>query len=289
MTFVGKIFIVLQLVLSICFMAWAGAVYTAETNWKEQAENVTTQKAAVEADLAESRAALEAQKTAAATEIKTLQEQVASLDGKLTVSTDQLAKAEKGLEEARTAVDQQAALAKIAKEQADFRKEETLRLRDTNQRLQSQINDLLAKVRTLEDTVFEKDTLIAGMQVRHNQALENVATYRRILLSLGSSLDPADYPDLEMVSEPPPSVVGRVLDTQVSSATGTEFVEVSLGSDDGFGKGDVLVVYRGDEYLGKIKLTSVEVDRSVGHLIPASRPRNGAIQKGDNVRPQASF
>ena len=42
MTFVGKILVVFQLVLSICFMAFAGAVFTAQTNWKVKAD--TAQK-----------------------------------------------------------------------------------------------------------------------------------------------------------------------------------------------------------------------------------------------------
>ena len=285
MTFVGKIFVVVQLVLTICFMAWAGAVYTAETNWREKAQSLTDQKAQAQAELAKANQALQEQETAATTEINKLKEQVALLDGQSKTASEQLARVQKELEDARAAVDRQTALATIAQEQADFRKEETLRQRDRNERLQTQINELLAQVRGLEDTIFAKDNSIANMQTRHEDVLADLSTYRKILLSQGMSLNPEDYNELGGVGEPPPAVVGQVLDTQVSQATGTEFVAVSLGSDDGFKKGHELTVYREGDYLGKIKLTSVDADKSVGHLIPSSRPRNGTIQKGDNVRP----
>ena len=34
MTFVGKVLVIVQVVLSLCFMAFAGAVYTVQQNWK---------------------------------------------------------------------------------------------------------------------------------------------------------------------------------------------------------------------------------------------------------------
>ena len=36
MTFVGKLLVVLQLVLTVCFMAFAGAVYSYHTNWQTE-------------------------------------------------------------------------------------------------------------------------------------------------------------------------------------------------------------------------------------------------------------
>ena len=36
MTFIGKMLVVVQLVLSLLFMAFAGAVFTVEQNWKQQ-------------------------------------------------------------------------------------------------------------------------------------------------------------------------------------------------------------------------------------------------------------
>lgn len=285
MTFVGKIFVVLQLVLSVCFMAFAGAVYTAETNWREEAGNLNEQIAQIRQQLNEANQAMEKYKTTTTTTINDLKEDKALLGGQKETLSAQLARAEDDLQAARASVDQQTALANIAQEQAQFRKDETHRLRDANARLHTTINDMQAKVRGLEDTVFNKDTKIANIQDRHSAVVDELATYRSILLSENMSLNPEDYQNLGGVGEPPPAVIGQVLNTQVSNATGTEFVSISLGSDDGFKKGHELTVYRGGDYLGKLKLVSVQADKAVGTMIPRSSPRNSDIQKGDNVRP----
>lgn len=285
MTFVGKVFVVLQLVLTVCFMAFAGAVYTAETNWKNEAKSLADQKQQVETQLNTSRQDFEkltADSTGQLTEANT---QIGLLDDQLKQAKDQLSRIQKENESLKTERDQQLAVANISEEQSTFRMEETQRQRERNARLQTQIDEQLTQIRSLQDTVFEKDTTIANMRQRHQSVLDDLATYRKILLANKMSLNPKDYANLGDAADPPPNVVGQVLDARVSQSTGTEFIAVSLGSDDGFHKGHELTVYRGDEYLGRIKLVTVEADRAVGHLIPQTRPRNGAIQKGDNVRP----
>lgn len=283
MTFVGKILVVVQLVLAVCFMAFAGAVYTAETTWRAKAEQADQQRQQAATDA--SNAAQEAQRlqTELTGQVEALNQRVALLDSQVKQSTDQLSRTEKELQEARTAVDRQTAVANLAEEQSKFRQEETLRQRERNERLQSQINELLAQVRKLEDQDFAKNLAIESMEGRQQAMIEKLADYRSILLSRGMSLDPKDYENLVAV-EPPPTVTGQVLNTRVSDTSGVEFVEVSLGSDDGFEKGHELYLYRGDQYLGKVKLTNIYPDRAVGTVV--QRVRNGTVQKGDNVTPK---
>lgn len=284
MTFVGKILVVLQLVLAICFMAFAGAVYSTQTNWKTAAE--TAKQDADKQRQAATTAAndLQQAKTDLGAQINDLTQQVAVLDGKVKQSTEQLARTDQELQEARTAVDRQTAVANISEEQATFRQEETLRQRERNERLQTQINELLGQVRNLEDTLFAKNLSIEAMTERQQKMIEQVAQYRDMILSLKGSLNPDDYVGLDNTAEPPPAVTGQVLNTRVSDTSRTEFVEVSLGSDDGFKKGDELFVYRGDTYLGKLTISTVSPDRAVGTV--TERARIGTIQKGDNVTPK---
>lgn len=283
MTFVGKILVVVQLVLAVCFMAFAGAVYTAETTWRTKAEQADTQRQQAVTDA--SAAAQEAGRvqTELTGQVEALNQRVALLDSQVKQATDQLSRTENELQEARTAVDRQTAVANLAEEQSKFRQEETLRQRERNERLQSQINELLAQVRKLEDQDFAKNLTIESMEGRQQAMIDTLADYRSILLSRNMSLDPKDYENLVAV-EPPPTVTGRVLDTRVSDTSGVEFVEVSLGSDDGFQKGHELYLYRGSDYLGKVKLTNIYPDRAVGTVV--QRVRNGTVQKGDNVTPK---
>ena len=56
MTTVGKILVVLHLVLSIVFMAFAGAVFTAQTNWKLAEKAALTKLAKAESTIKEVQA-----------------------------------------------------------------------------------------------------------------------------------------------------------------------------------------------------------------------------------------
>lgn len=284
MTFVGKVLVVVQLVLAVCFMAFAGAVYTAQENWREKAtaEKNNAQKAQQAATEASQQ--LEQAKTDLGGQVKDLQQQMALLQGKFNETDAQLKRTTQELQDARTAVDRQTAVANLSEEQATARQEETLRQRERNERLQNQINDLLAKTRGLEDDLFSRNLQIEQMEGRQNRMIDQLSQYRQMIIALNGSTNPEDYKDLQKVSEPPPKVEGQVLNTQASPTSGTEFVEVSLGSDDGFKKHDSLVVYRGSDYLGKIELTDVHPDRSVGRV--TYRTRNGTIKKGDHVTPK---
>lgn len=285
MTFVGKILVVVQLVLAICFMAFAGAVFTAETNWHQKYDQSQADLRKAQDDANTALQQQQQRETEMTAQLKELEQKVALLDGQFKEASDQLSRTTQELQDARTAVDTQTAAANLAQEQATFRQEETLRQRERNQRLQEQINQLLAKVRDNEDALFARDLTIEDMQKRHEDVIAQMSTYRQILLANDMSLKPEDYQNLGEI-EPPPTVTGQVLNTRVSETSGTEFVLISLGQDDGFEKGHELSVYRGNDYLGKIKLTSVYPDKAVGTVIPSSRPRNGQIQKGDNVTPK---
>ncbi len=286
MTFVGKVLVVVQLVLAICFMAFAGAVFTAETNWREKSKQLQADLEKARGDANTAVQQQQQEKTQMTAQLQELQQKVALIDGQLKERTDQLSRTNQELEAARTAVDTQTAAANLAQEQATFRQEETLRQRERNQRLQEQINQLLAKVREGEDALFAQNLTIESMQERQEDVIAQMTTYRDILRANNMSLNPEDYQNLVSATEPPPTVTGQVLSTRVSETSGTEFVLISLGKDDGFEKGHELSVYRGNDYLGKIKLTSVYPDKAVGTVIPSSRPRNGQIQKGDNVTPK---
>lgn len=283
MTFVGKLLVVVQLVLAVCFMAFAGAVYTAETNWKAKADAAQQQAAQQQQAATTATQQLQQREVELGGKIEQLNSQIALLDSQVKQSTENLKRAEQELDAARTAVDRTTAVANISEEQAKFRQEETLRQRERNQRLQDQINALQVKARELEDALFGKTRQIESMTAQNDENIKQLATYRQMILALEGSLNPEDYESL-VNTEPPPQVTGKVISTQVSPTSGREFVEVSLGSDDGFKKNDTLEIFRGSEYLGRLKLTSVQPDRSVGQVI--QRPRNGTVQKGDNVSPR---
>jgi hypothetical protein len=70
---------------------------------------------------------------------------------------------------------------------------------------------------------------------------------------------------------------GRV----ISVDTDTDFVIVNLGQDDGVELGNVMSIYRGNEYLGDIKVTRVQSEMLAADLIPPFSSR--IVRKNDQV------
>jgi hypothetical protein len=57
--------------------------------------------------------------------------------------------------------------------------------------------------------------------------------------------------------------------------------QINIGSDSGLSVGNVLIVFRGTEYVGDLTLTTVEPKVAVGKFQPARRASK--VQKGDSV------
>lgn len=81
MTFVGKILVVLHLVLAVVFMGFAGAIYTAQVNWRTAKENTQKQLDVAKKELVEKSTALTQAADAAAKKEADLQQQVTQLTG----------------------------------------------------------------------------------------------------------------------------------------------------------------------------------------------------------------
>jgi hypothetical protein len=281
MSYVGKVLIVVQVVLSLCFMAFAGAVYTVQTNWKEKAE-------AAEANLQQQRSTwttAEENYKAQVDELTTQRDQArneadgAKAQADLRGRENDLLKQD--LESTRNDLEAQRALALTKSTEAEMWREELMKQRVENRKLHEARNDLIVRVRRLEDDLFGEERRRTIYTQKHRELLDSYATVRNIIRHLGFSENPQDYPDLRT---PPPEVVAHVLNTRRNRSNGVEYVEISIGSDDGVTKGHDVYVYRsGDrpQYLGRIRLVEVSADRAVGELV--ERSPNGVIQKGDNV------
>jgi predicted RNase H-like nuclease (RuvC/YqgF family) len=76
------------------------------------------------------------------------------------------------------------------------------------------------------------------------------------------------------------SVKGRVL----SIDKDTEFIIFDLGAKNGVKQGDMMSVFRGDEYLGDVKVSRVQEEMSAADLIPPFTSR--MVRKNDSVVPK---
>lgn len=282
MTFVGKLLVIIQLVLSICFMVLAGAVFTRHMTWMQTAQDL---QVTVDNGIADYNK-LDAEKNKI---IKDLEAVVARVKNDATDAKAELRLAQNEIENQKILIDTQKtelntqqALATISGDEAKIRREEALSARRINEQLNAALNNQNQRVRQLEDELFNKEVGAKSLEEKYNTLLSQLATLRKVLVANQLDPDPNTY---ARKLAPPPLVMGRVLDTKQSGrGTSRQLIEVSIGSDDGITEGNVLFVYRVGEqnkYLGQIKLELVTPDRAVGVVV--ERAKNGVIEREDYV------
>lgn len=284
MTTVGKILVVLQVVLSVVFMGFAGAVFTAQTNWRDAHTKMQKKADDLNRQLQQAEEQAQKDKAEAAGKLKEQTDRAATFEAEASGLKQQNAALEQQLAAARTESENATALAKIAGEEARARRDETNSLRAANDSLHKSRNELIDTVRALTDKNFNIELDQKLMTDKHLLLQEETAVIKEIFRKKGFSLDPKEYAKMQ---SPPPVVHGQVDTTKKNPRNGSDLVQVTVGSDDGLAKGHILYVYStGDrpKYLGKIKVEYLEPDMAVGVVI--ERAKNGVIQKGDNVTSQ---
>ncbi len=275
---VSKILIVANLVFSLCFMCFAGAVFSFQAGWHEKATKTATQLANANKQITDLQgqkdqltktmsASLEVEKGRA----NQAEARVTGLEQNLKQAVGSLALAEKER-------DKHLADLLVATSEAQARVTETNDARIEIKRLRDQNNEAIAIRRDLEDKNLEQQGQLTEASNREVQFLKEITRLNNLLRL--NKIDPRDP-----VIGPVPAVVedveGEVRESLKNASRSQEFVEISVGSDDGVFKNLKMTVYRGSNYLATIRITEVYPDKAIGLVVEETR--NGSIAKGDNV------
>lgn len=278
MTFLGKLLVVIHLVMSVLFMAFAGAVFTAQVNWKTKFE--TAQKMADTA------------KTTAQAEARALNDQIEALKQELTASQNSKttfegqAKVFEGENQRldtenkalKLALDGQRNIADLNSQEAEERTKEAQVQRARNKELNKSRDDLVVDNNKLRDQLFGIELQLKQTEEKYNALLKTNGTMRAFLASKDL---PTDTRLMTVTAAPPPNVWGKIIGARREEKGNRLLVEVSLGQDDGLIAGHSMTVYRNDKYLGRIRLEDVRPDRSVGVVVETAP--NSIIEVQDNV------
>jgi len=286
MHFVGKILVVLQLILSIFFMAFAGVVYNAQLNWRadslKQRDNVT--KVTKERD--DTAADLTRVKTEKADAVQKANQDLAVSEAANKGLKNELERQKKELAESLLAQKTSSQQAKIAGEEAEARHEEAATLRQIiADQAKARDAEFAARIK-LEDQVHSLQLDLDSAKLKNRDLLQNYSLAQQALNAAGIT---ADVKELAARKSPPPVVEGIIQEIKTAKRQGaSELVEISLGSDMGLQKGHEMTVYRTGlkgkqqgKFLAKIVIVDTKPDKAIGQVIESTR--NGVIQKGDNV------
>ena len=285
MNLVGKIFVVLILVMSVLFMAFAMAVYATHKNWREVVELprdkvVPGKEIGLQYQLQDA----EADKNRLTEQLENLIEQlnaeqaakdqaIAKLENELDVARTELKGAEARQNELDKAQRQTVAAINSTQTNAtDYRQERDglrTQISDAQKDRDAHFKEVTRLTESLNQAVNEKETL----RKRTDELAKDLAKADLVLRKFGLNKD-KDYSDV------PP-----IVDGVIRATLGDGLVEISIGADDGLMKGHKLEVYRTDAghstYVGRIEVVKAAPDRAVCRIDP--KFQNSNVMKGDRV------
>jgi vacuolar-type H+-ATPase subunit I/STV1 len=278
MTFVGKILVILIMVFSILFLGVSTVVFTTATNWKEKSRTIDEAKKKVDGQLRDAlakAATADAQLKAAKDEHA---KQILERDNRYAELDKQVKDAENEMSLARSQLEVAQKNAQVSLAEATARKGEIDVLNETLAKAQKQANEFNSQNIQLTDDirVLERQKTTAEQNAKDLRSFNGRAiAYLRLK---GIPLENIDKMDPNSV---PPPVEGKVKELNATRRS----MEITIGSDDGLAVGQELYVFRIQpraEYIGKVKIVSVEPDRAVADVI-GNTVNGKKVQEGDIV------
>lgn len=281
MTTVGKVLVVLHLMLSVLFMAFAGAVYTAQKNWRTVATTTQATLAKSEQKQKDLLAEMEKERTETKAKLDAQTNTIAQLTGAKVAVDNQVTALDADNKRLNVALDGLRDQSALSTTEADERKKEADLQRERVSVLYKTREELVAGLQKSSDEKFALDLQLQQLLEKHERTLAEVATMKRYLSSKNLTTDPKL---MQAQVTPPPPLDGLITDYRKDPKGGMEFVEISLGSDEQMNVGNKLTAYSSEgKFLGQIRLTQVFPDKAVGIVVKEEKAKNVTIKKGDHV------
>jgi hypothetical protein len=272
MNWLGKVFVVLILLMSVIFMALSMAIYATHKNWKAVADNLQTQLTDARAENEKAKTEHNQKEEALGIETEAAEQQLRKLETERESLADRNVQIQAELDQLKQ--QQREQLASVSSTQ------------ELNKGLAAEVTGLRQQIRMEQQArdAAVSDTMTATEQLHDVKGRYEVARARTEQLTKQNAgmtfmmKERGLNPDADPRSVVP-TVNGVV--TEVRRSNGAQLVEVSIGADDGLAAGNTLEVSRGDRYLGRIEILETSPDKSVGRV--DRRFQTGQIQENDRV------
>jgi hypothetical protein len=275
MNWLGKVFVVLIMIMSLVFMGLAMAVYATHKNWREVVEGPTGLRSQLETerkaneDLKNQHNRLVGELTQ---EKESAEQQVAKLEAERVALAENNARLQTAHDQLNQQQRQHIAAVESTQELNEGLTKEATGLRQQIRDEQQARDAAFAKTLEATEAMHQLTGQYQNARQRSEQLTKQVSGMTHVMREQG--LDPATEPGAVV-----PTVDGLV--SQVRRAAGAQLVEVTIGADDGLKTGNTVEVYRGNKYLGRIEILQTSPDKSVGRV--DRRYQQGRIEEGDRV------
>lgn len=276
MNLVGKIFVGIIALMSVVCLTLSVVSYAAHHNYKDRNVALTEQlnKAKDESQK------LTAQKAELAKKIEDEKQSYVSMIAALRTKTVDLQTENSALKADLDKLNEDLA------ERNDAVVANTKYITDIHQQL-GNASDELKKAQELRanylrdlaktmEKLHELSAVYGDLQHQNQELVKSYDDALTVLNQNGLSADASKYGDL------PRYPVQGTIETVEEGVDG--LLMISIGSDDGLSEHNKLDVRRGDSYLGRVEVITLEPNRAVCRVLPEYR--QGVMQKGDDVYSQ---
>lgn len=283
MSTLTKIFVVLLVVFSIAFTMAAISFVAQSSDWRKLARGYQTEAQATDAHLRNVLASSAAELAAARDQNKSLMGRYKGLEGDYQDALQKVAELEAELAEARAEVSSLQATTSVlagelkvgqagwqeVRDQRDSMERRNLELEKRNLDLSQRVNEQIGKLTVLQR---EKRNIEEQLQMLQEEG-RRYGQYRQ-QLQQGDVRSMAQAPQ-ESVRPMAPPATATPIRGQVKEVSGN-LATVSVGSADGVVEGMMFVVYRGQEYIGDLRIEMVDANESAGRVVRSrGKPRVG--------------
>ncbi len=285
MSFVGKFFVVMQILLSVTFMGFAVTVFTYQKDWKAEAEKKEANYQQVNSQLQNLQGEFDKFKKDSTSALKDAQDRADRAEATVSAQKITIEDLQAEKEQVSNLLQSQTALAEITEDEAESRRTEAMTERVANSVLHDKLKKKTDEALAIEDELFNVKTVRDALIQKNKELAEEIAFLKKVVRNNGLETDRRIY---NAQQDPPPKVDGIVVKAAKNKKGSVDLVEISLGSDDGLVKGHLLSVFRSGlqpgekaKYLGQIRLVYVDSDQAVGEIV--QKAKSGIIKRGDNV------
>ncbi len=282
MSTLSKIFVIINMLLAVAFATFAITLYSKQVHYYEQRRLVEIERDEIKAALSAKITDLEGKLATATTAKETAEERRNQAIADAVKHANQTATAKEeavaATENAKTAVENMDALVKLnsnmRKELEETRKvvvalkgRETV-LRTNTAELKKERDDLKNQVNRSRQDLAE----LHSDRTRISEELANAEYVIATLIKKG-------YDVYKIVG---PGALGTVPDVRtkvVDVRPATGHVALGVGKDSGIKEGIIFLIHRGDEYIGKVRVTTVWNNFSGGTVVERKKP----MKAGDDA------
>ena len=270
MKWMGQTLTLLILIMSICFFVISIMVGATHRNWKDAATKANQIASSATARLEEAKTQTgEKQKLLAAEKFSRAM-QIAQLESQLKRANEEYRAKEEQLRKETELGQQLISQLEQSEKRLSQQDQEVASLKDGNSKLVDEIADKFAMVQNLTNQQFELGNRLDAVQQLNQDLTENLAVKDRIMKANG--LTDTDFTD--DITPPIDAFIVKVSDRG-------DAIGISAGTDDGLRVGHEFDIYRSDRYVGKLVITRVDHDVSVGRIIKDFM--KDRVRKGDHV------